>query len=174
MVQWFVWFSNQWKLASCCMRSSYLTHWDGQGLNNLLMCHGNNTLTIYFNDSVSNTNAASLSYATSHQTADLRLWKRRFICDCTVSGTSITLSITLVSPEVADHSFWTSTLSLVSRFVLTRAYSQCHSAHWNPAGTWDQVSWWGQWWPEGSSQYSALPSPDSSDPGPRPKKHKTH
>ncbi len=89
MVQRFVWCSNLWKLPSCGMRSSYLTHWDRQGLHNLLMCHGNNTLTIYFNDSVSNTNTASLSYATSHQAADLWMWERHFMCSCIAYNTTL-------------------------------------------------------------------------------------
>lgn len=44
------------------------------------MSHGDHTLTIYFNDPVSDTNAASLCDAASHQAADL--WVFRGDCHC--------------------------------------------------------------------------------------------
>lgn len=46
-----------------------------------------------------------------------------------------------------------------------RVHLRCHSEHWSRAETWGRVFWWGLWWREGSSRYSALPSPDSLNPG---------
>lgn len=60
-------------LVWCCVTMrSYLTNGDGQGLNNLLVCHSNNALTVNFNDPVSDANAAALSNTSTHQTADLK------------------------------------------------------------------------------------------------------
>lgn len=74
------------------MRCSYLTNGDGQVLDNLLMCHGNNALAIYFNDSVSNTNTASLRDATSHQTADLQGVKKDTVtAECKLFNKTVVL-----------------------------------------------------------------------------------
>lgn len=67
----FVQLSNHWKLQLCSPTMSYLTHGDRQSLNNLLVRHGNNTLPVYFDDSVPDSDAASLGNPASHQTADL-------------------------------------------------------------------------------------------------------
>ncbi len=147
------------------MSRSYLTHGDRQGLNDLLMCHGNNTLTVYLNDSVPNPNATSLSNATSHQTADLRTWERHFL---------LKKAKYTAQPSLIKNNSPPFILSLSLKFNVklhTRAYSRCHSAHWSQAGTWDQVSWWGRWWQEGSSQCSVLPSPDSLDPVRKTSRH---
>lgn len=52
--------------------ASYLAHWDGESLDYLLVSHGNDTLTVYLDDPVSDTHAASLGDAASHQAANLR------------------------------------------------------------------------------------------------------
>lgn len=62
------------KMSACwsvAETSSYLAHRDGQGLNDLLVRHGNNALTVYLDDPVSDTDPASLGDAPSHQAADL-------------------------------------------------------------------------------------------------------
>lgn len=58
-----------------CVHSSffaYLTHGDRKRLDDLLMRHGNDTLTVYLDDSVADANAAALGDAAPHQAADLR------------------------------------------------------------------------------------------------------
>lgn len=56
---------------------AYLTHGDRQRLDNLLMRHGNDTLTVDLNDPVADANAAALGYAAPHQAADLRRKRQR-------------------------------------------------------------------------------------------------
>lgn len=57
---------------------AHLTHGDRERLDNLLMRHGDHTLTVYLDDPVPDANTATLGYAAPHQTADLRR-KRPFI-----------------------------------------------------------------------------------------------
>lgn len=73
--------SNNQEAACYCgsVRSSaYLAHGHRQRLDNLLVRHGNNTLAVDLNDPVADANAATLGYAASHQTADLRAEERHF------------------------------------------------------------------------------------------------
>lgn len=52
--------------------ASHLSDCIGQRLDDLVVRRGNDTLPIYFNDAVPNTNTSSLCYAATHQTADLQ------------------------------------------------------------------------------------------------------
>lgn len=51
---------------------SHLANSIGQNLDDLVMRCGDDTLPIYFDDAVPNPDASSLSYTTTHQTANLR------------------------------------------------------------------------------------------------------
>lgn len=121
-------------------QASYLAHWDGESLDNLLVRHSNHTLTVDLDDPVPDAHAASLGDAASHQAANLRGTGRHFSQRRHLQFACLTLN---------------------------GCYPQCHSARWSPAGTWGRVSWWGPWWRGGSSRYSVSPSPGSSEPGTR-------
>lgn len=62
--------STKVKLGANCAcgmdRWAYLAHGDGQCLNDLLVCHGHHTLSVYFNDSVADPNPTALSDTTPH------------------------------------------------------------------------------------------------------------
>lgn len=58
--------------------SSHLSDSIGQDLDDSVVRCGDDTLPIYFNDAVSNTNPSSLCYTATHQTADLQQEKRKF------------------------------------------------------------------------------------------------
>lgn len=68
-----------WCYCGSARSFAHLTHRDRQRLDDLLMRHGNDTLAVYLNDPVPNTDAAALGDAASHQTADLRVEERHFI-----------------------------------------------------------------------------------------------
>lgn len=65
--------------CNCACRNFHRSHLSDcirESLNDLVVWSGNNTLPVDFDDTVPDTDASSLCYATSHQTADLQ-WEKR-------------------------------------------------------------------------------------------------
>lgn len=112
---------------------SHLSNRTGQDLDDLVLWCGYDTLPVYLNDAVPNTDASPLCYATSHQTADLQRDSKLWI-DCDMRTES----------------------AKVTKILHVKCDLQCHPLHWSQADTWDLASWWSPWWPADSEQCWAL------------------